>query len=177
MNKKIIVIGVLTLLIAVAFPATNAMNVEENEVLPNALWIRFGFFRGEITDIKEEYYNDKLFYNCTAVDVKITWFTYTFPLNFTIESVSLIDTDFFVIRDTSFIGILREGLLFGIVYNAGMWNKLSLRLYEYHIQTILFISSFYPVNMLLLLLAYIIFNQGLDRDIRKNTLSSNNGFD
>ena len=120
MKKKIIVIGVLMLLFTVAFPATNAMNVEENEVLPNELWIRFGFFRGEIENIREEYWEGRLFYNCTAIDVKITWFTYTFPLSFTIERVSVSDTDWFAIWDNRFVGILREGLIFGIVYSAGV---------------------------------------------------------
>ncbi len=120
MKKKIIAIGILMLMIAVAMPTTNAMNIEENEVSTQAPWLRIGFVRGEVTNIREEYWEGRLFYNCTAVDVKITWYTYTFPLSFTIERVDVPETDWFAFWDSSFIGILRDGLIFGWFISAGL---------------------------------------------------------
>ena len=120
MKKKIIAIGILTLMIAVAMPATDAMNNLENEVPTQAPWIRIGFIRGEVTNIREEYWEGRLYYNCSASGVKITWYTYTFPLSFTIERVDVPETDWFVVWDSNFFGILRDGLVFGWVISAGL---------------------------------------------------------
>ena len=120
MKKKIIAIGILTLMIAVAMPATDAMNNLENEVPTQAPWIRIGFIRGEVTNIREEYWEGRLYYNCSASGVKITWYTYTFPLSFTIERVDVPETDWFVVWDSNFFGILRDGLIFGWVISAGL---------------------------------------------------------
>ena len=120
MKKKIFAIGILTLIIAVAMPITNAMNIEENEVSTQAPWLRIGFVRGEVTNIREEYYNGRLGYNCSASGVKITWYTYVFPLNFTIERVDVPETDWFFVWDDNFYGILRDGLIFGWVISAGL---------------------------------------------------------
>ena len=120
MKKKIIAIGILMLMIAVAMPTTNAMNIEENEVSTQAPWLRIGFVRGEVTNIREEYYNGRLGYNCSASGVKITWYTYVFPLNFTIERVDVPETDWFFIWDNTFYGILRDGLIFGWFISAGL---------------------------------------------------------
>ena len=122
MKKKIFGIFVCMLLITVALPATNAMNIEEKEVSTQAPWLRFGFVRGEVTNIREEYFNGRLGYNCSASGVKITWYTYFFPLNFTIVRVDVPETDWFFVWDNRFVGILREGLIFGIFYSAGLWK-------------------------------------------------------
>ncbi len=87
-----------------------------------APWLRFGFVRGEVTNIREEYFNGRLGYNCSASGVKITWYTYVFPLNFTIVRVDVPETDWFFVWDNRFVGILREGLIFGIFYSAGLWK-------------------------------------------------------
>ena len=118
--KKIIVI-IMMLLITVSLPAMNSRSIAENEVLTQAPpWIRIGFVRGEITNIREEYYNGRLGYNCSASGVKITWYTYIFPLNFTIERVDVPETDWFFVWDNNFFGILRDGLIFGWIISMGL---------------------------------------------------------
>ena len=102
-------------------PTKNAINIEEtDEFLDQSPWIRIGFVRGKITNIREEYWEDRLFYNCTALGVKITWYTYVSPINLTIERVDVPETDFFVMWDSNFFGILRDGLIFGWVISAGL---------------------------------------------------------
>jgi hypothetical protein len=120
MKNKILLIGILILIIAGIIPITNATYIEENETSTQAPWLRIGFIRGEIYNIREEYYNGKLGYNCSTSGVKITWYTYVLPLNFTVERVDVPDTDWFFVWNYNFFGILRDGLIFGWVISAGL---------------------------------------------------------
>ena len=115
------------LLLTVSLPSINSMNIEENEVSAQAPWLRIGFVRGEITNIREEYWEGRLYYNCSASGVKITWYTYFFPLNFTIERVDVPETDWFCVWDNNFFGILRDGLIFGWVISVGLrWERNNM---------------------------------------------------
>ena len=70
---------------------------------------------GKVENITEEVVNDIDCYKCNAVNVKVTFVHCLFLIPFNIQREHLEDFDEFYIPKKMFRGILREGLIFGLV--------------------------------------------------------------
>ena len=120
MRKKLVGILICTLLIVTTVvPVAGAMNVRENEEAQGTKWTIIMFVRGKVENISEENISGYAYYNCTAIDVKYFWIFYAQPFWLEFERRRWWHQDGFLIAKSIFHGIIREGLILGIVYNTG----------------------------------------------------------
>ena len=119
MKIKILCIFACMLLFATVLPVAGTMNVRDNEETQGYKWTIFIFIRGRVRDISEETINNVSYYNCTAIDVKYFWVFYARPLWLEFERRRLWSQDGLLIAKPIFNGIIREGLIFGTMYNSG----------------------------------------------------------
>ena len=120
MRKKLVGILICTLLIVTTVvPVAGTKNVRENEEAQGTKWTIIMFVRGKVENISEEDIGGYLYYNCTAVDVKYFWIFYARPFWLEFERRRWWHQDGFLIAKSIFHGVIREGLILGIVYNSG----------------------------------------------------------
>ena len=120
MKKKIVGILVCMLLIAVpVLSVAGAMAVGDNEEARGTKWTIIIFVRGKVENISEENIGGYVYYNCTAIDVKYFWIFYAQPFWLEFERRRWWHQDGFLIAKSIFHGVIREGLILGIVYNSG----------------------------------------------------------
>lgn len=120
MKKKIIGILVCMLIFTTVLPAAGTINVGENEESRGSKWTIFMFVRGRVENISEENISGYVYYNCTAINVKYFWVFYKRPFWLEFERRRWWHQDGFLIAKSIFHGIIREGLILGIVYNSGI---------------------------------------------------------
>lgn len=120
MKNKLVGILICTLLIVTTVvPVAGAMNIRENEETQGTKWTIIMFVRGKVENISEEDIGGSVYYNCTAVDVKYFWIFYARPFWLEFERRRWWHQDGFLIAKSIFHGVIREGLILGIVYNSG----------------------------------------------------------
>jgi len=120
MKTKIVGILVCTLLfLTTVVPVAGTMNDVNNEEARGTKWTIIMFVRGKVENISEENISGYIYYNCTAIDVKYFWIFYAQPFWLEFERRRWWHEDGFLIAKSIFHGIIREGLILGIVYNSG----------------------------------------------------------
>jgi hypothetical protein len=73
------------------------------------------FARGKVENISSETINDIECYNCTAVDVKVLFIHCMFLIPVGLHREHFENLGCFYIPKEMFCGILREGVVFGII--------------------------------------------------------------
>jgi len=120
MKKKIIGILVcILLMVTTVLQVAEAMNVGNNKETQGTKWTIIMFVRGKVENITEENISGYIYYNCTAIDVKYFWIFYARPFWLEFERRRWWHEDGFLIAKSIFHGIIKEGLILGIVYNSG----------------------------------------------------------
>ena len=120
MKKQVIGIFMCILLLASSLPVVGALDVGEPSETQDYKWTIFMFVRGRVENISEENLSGYIYYNCTAIDVKYFWMFYERPFWLEFERRRWWHQDGFLIAKSIFHGIIREGMILGIVYNSGV---------------------------------------------------------
>ena len=105
----------IMLLIFSIAPITSAKTINDETQTEGLLSLTIMFARGNVINITEEIINDIDCYKCTAVNVKVTFVHCLFLIPFNIQREVLEDFDEFYIPKDMFRGVLREGLIFGLI--------------------------------------------------------------
>jgi len=119
--KKLFGIFMVLLLISVSLPTYGELNVDKDEKTQGFKWFIYISYWGEVENITEESTGGEPYYNCTAVNIRVFWLFYSYPTPFWLEFERrrVWKKDGYLIPKDIFHGIIREGYIFGIVFNSG----------------------------------------------------------
>ena len=121
--KKIIGIFICMILFFTTIPVIESSSSEDSNYKSGQKYFAIIHVRGRIKNLKEEYYNGTLWYNCSIVNMiylQLIIRINPFEVSYYRDRLKDFNLPLYLPKDT-FVGIIKENFVLGTAYFYGDW--------------------------------------------------------